>query len=365
VQGSISRLGVKALDANGAIFTISELNEIQKGMAKPGFKMDPMAEYVGMQMGIDPLAVINRQRIAAGMDELKLPESVTSFSTTVNPKLKKLLDSYRTSQISTRAMISTQQFNPGLVPKGYGGMVVSASQKAGVAPNYIAALAEVESTWDPAAVSPTGALGLMQIQRQWHPNYNGGTNPQANLDYGASYYKQLLDKYGDPVKAAGAYNSGPNRFDEYLTKGRPLPQETVDHMKKFSKVLAKYGDPTQLRSTTTMRNSFAVKQYVSGDPSIQGMNTGSVIYDPVGHGGQAYHNHYEFTTKEQALAAKKLYESKGYRVTSYMRPGDPGAHGKGYAIDVAPPLDLPYDREAERKWSAEANAVIGYDPLQQ
>ena len=63
--------------------------------------------------------------------------------------------------------------------------------------------------------------------------------------------------------------------------------------------------------------------------------------------------------------SKKLYESKGYRVTSYIRPGDPGAHGKGFAIDVAPPLDLPYDREAERKWSAEANAVIGYNPLQQ
>jgi hypothetical protein len=365
VQGSISRLGAKALDSNGSIFTISELNEIQKGMAKPGFKMDPMAEYVGMQMGVDPLTVINRQRIAAGLGELALPESVTNFSTTVNPKVKKLLDSYRTSQISARAMISTQQFNPGLVPKGYGPMVVSASQKAGVAPNYIAALAEIESTWNPSNRSSTGALGLMQIQQQWHPNYKGGTDPQANLDYGASYYKQLLDKYGDPVRAAGAYNSGPGRFDEYLTKGRPLPQETIDHMKKFSQTLAKYGDPTQLRSTATMRNSFAVRQYVSGDPAIQGMNTGSVIYDPVGHGGQAYHNHYEFATKEQAAAAKKLYESKGYRVTSYIRPTDTGAHGKGFAIDVAPPTDLPYSREAERKWSAEANAVIGYNPLQQ
>jgi hypothetical protein len=365
VQGSISRLGVKALDANGAIFTISELNEIQKGMTKPGFKIDPMAEYVGMQMGVDPLAVINRQRIAAGLDELTLPDSVTSFSTTVNPKVKKLLDSYRTSQISARAMISTQQFNPGLIPKGYGPMVVSASQKAGVAPNYIAALAEVESTWNPSSRSGSGAIGLMQIVPGSHPNYKGGTDPQANLDYGAAYYAQLLRKYGDPVRAAGAYNVGPGAFDEYLTKGTPLPQETINHMQKFSKTLAKYGDPRQLRSTTTMRNTFAVRQYVSGDPSIQGMNTSSVIYDPVGHGGQAYHNHYEFTTKEQAAEAKKLYESKGYRVTSYIRPGDPGAHGKGFAIDVAPPVDLPYDREAERKWSAEANAVIGYDPLQQ
>jgi len=364
VQGSVARLGVKALDSNGSIFTISELNTIEQDMKKPGFKMDPMAEYIGRQMGIDPLAVINRQRIAAGLTPVQLPESTTTFSQTVNPVFKRMLDAYQTPMTSARAMTSTRTFNPTLIPKGYGPLVIQAAQSAGVAPNYIAALAEIESGWDPNAGSSVGAIGLMQIYPPYHPQYTGGKDPQANLNYGASYYAQLLKKYGDPVKAAGAYNSGPGRFDEYLTQGRPLPQETINHMAKFSKALAKYGDVSQLRSTTTMRNTFAVKQYVSGDPAIQGMNTGSVIYDPVGHGGQAYHNHYEFATKQQAMEAKKLYESKGYRVTSYIRPGDPGAHGKGYAIDVAPPLDLPYDREAEAKWSAEANAVIGFNPLQ-
>jgi len=365
VQGRIADLGVKALDSNGAIFTVSELNTISQEVNKPGFKMDPMAEYVGRLMGVDSFTVINRQLKAAGMPMIELPEAAVRFSTQANPELVRKLRAYQTPEISTRAQISTRQFDPGRIPGGYGSMVVAAAQAANTAPNYIAALAEIESGWNPNAGSSVGAIGLMQIYPEAHPQYQGGKDPQANLTYGAQYYAQLLRKYGDPVKAAGAYNSGPGRFDEYLTKGRPLPQETVNHMEKFSKALAKYGDPTQLRSTTTMRRTFAVRQYVSGDPNIQGMNTGSVIYDPVGHGGQAYHNHYEFATKEQAAEAKRLYESKGYRVTSYMRPGDPGAHGKGYAIDVAPPLDLPYDREAEAKWSAEANAVIGYNPLQQ
>jgi len=364
VQSSVARLGVKALDSNGSIFTISELNTIEQNMKKPGFKMDPMAEYIGRQMGVDPLTVINRQRIAAGLTPAQLPESTVTFSQTVNPQLKRMLDAYQTPMLSTRAMTSTRTFNPNLIPNGYGSMVVAAAEKYGVAPNYIAALIEIESSWNPNAGSSVGAIGLMQIYPPYHPQYKGGTEPQANIDYGTSYYNQLLRKYGDPVKAAGAYNAGPGRFDEYLTQGKPLPQETINHMAKFSKALAKYGDVSQLRSTTTMRNTFAVRQYVSGDPAIQGMNTGRVIYDPAGHGGQAYHNHYEFATKQQAMEAKKLYESKGYRVTSYIRPGDPGAHGKGYAIDVAPPTNLPYDREAEAEWSAKANAVIGFNPLQ-
>ena len=255
VQGRIGELGVKALDSNGAVFTISELNTIEQNAAKPGFKMDPMAEYVGRLMGVDPFTVINRQRAAAGLPLMQLPESTTRFSTQANPELLRKLQSYGTPEISTRTMASTGTFDVSRVPGGYGQMVETASKASNVAPNYIAALAEIESTWDPNATSPTGAIGLMQIQQQWHPSYQGGKDPQANLTYGAQYYGQLLRKYGDPVLAAGAYNAGPGRFDEYLNSGRPLPQETVDHMRKFSKALAKYGDLSQLQSRHTMRTS--------------------------------------------------------------------------------------------------------------
>ena len=63
--------------------------------------------------------------------------------------------------------------------------------------------------------------------------------------------------------------------------------------------------------------------------------------------------------------AKILFERNGYRVTSYLRPNDTGsAHSRGVAIDVAPPLDLPYTDEAEAEWSARANALIGFNPLE-
>ncbi len=116
---------------------------------------------------------------------------------------------------------------------------------------------------------------------------------------------------------------------------------------------------------------FKVVQYVSGDPAIRGKSTADrrIVYDngdgPRGHGGKNYHNHYEFATQEQAAAAKALFEQNGYRVTSYLRPYDSGsAHSRGVAIDVAPPPSLPYTDEAEAEWSARANALIGFDPLE-
>lgn len=106
-----------------------------------------------------------------------------------------------------------------------------------------------------------------------------------------------------------------------------------------------------------------VVQYVSGDPAIKGKSNGRIVYDAVGHGGMNYHNHYEFETQADAIRAKQIFESHGYRVTSYMRPDDKdSAHSHGVAIDVAPPLNLPHTPEAEAAWSAAANRLIGFDP---
>ena len=106
-----------------------------------------------------------------------------------------------------------------------------------------------------------------------------------------------------------------------------------------------------------------VVQYVSGDPAIKGKSNGRIVYDAVGHGGMNYHNHYEFETQADAIRAKQIFESHGYRVTSYMRPDDKdSAHSHGVAIDVAPPLKLPHTPEAEAAWSAAANRLIGFDP---
>ncbi|QDP67908.1 MAG: hypothetical protein Unbinned8622contig1003_48 [Prokaryotic dsDNA virus sp.] len=114
--------------------------------------------------------------------------------------------------------------------------------------------------------------------------------------------------------------------------------------------------------------SLEVVQYVSGDPAIKGRTSGRIVYDPRGgvggHGGNNYHNHYQFATQEQAARAKAIFDSDPKcKVSSYLRPHDhDSAHSQGTAVDVAPGPSLPYTEQAEREWSAYCNSLIGFNP---
>ncbi len=102
-------------------------------------------------------------------------------------------------------------------------------------------IASIESggTADPTrAVNPNSqASGVMQLL----PATFSGVSPKGNIfnlrdnvDAGARYYRQMFDRYHDPVKAAGAYNFGPGNFDEYLAGKRSLPAETVSYMARVA-----------------------------------------------------------------------------------------------------------------------------------
>lgn len=108
-------------------------------------------------------------------------------------------------------------------------------------------------------------------------------------------------------------------------------------------------------------SGYELVQYVTGD--VTAAHDGdALIVDPEGHGGDHYHNHYEFATVAQRKRAAAAFRSAGFRVTSEVRPGDPGSHGVGRGLDVAPPLNLPRTVEAEARWSQAANTILGFTP---
>jgi soluble lytic murein transglycosylase-like protein len=125
----------------------------------------------------------------------------------------------------------------------FSAFVAEASQRFNIPGNWIRAVMRIESGGDPHAVSPKGAMGLMQIMpktyaglRARHHLGPDAYNPRDNILAGAAYLRELLDRYGSSGFLA-AYNAGPARYDEHLATGRPLPPETQVYIAMLSPVI--------------------------------------------------------------------------------------------------------------------------------
>ena len=113
----------------------------------------------------------------------------------------------------------------------FGDHIAQAAQRFHLPAAWIRAVLAAESNGNPRAVSPKGALGLMQVMpatwadlRIRHRLGGDPYDPHDNIIAGAAYIRLLYDRYGSPGWIA-AYNAGPGRYEASL-KGRPLPRET-------------------------------------------------------------------------------------------------------------------------------------------
>ncbi len=114
--------------------------------------------------------------------------------------------------------------------------VTEAAQRSGIPASWIRAVMQAESGGDARAVSPKGAMGLMQIMPEtWATlrlRYGLGADPfdpHDNIIAGAAYLRELHDRYGSPGFLA-AYNAGPARYEDHVATGQPLPAETRSYV---------------------------------------------------------------------------------------------------------------------------------------
>ena len=117
--------------------------------------------------------------------------------------------------------------------------IARASQRFALPDTLIRAVIAIESGGAVFAVSPKGAMGLMQLMpgtwaelRQRHGLGVDPFDPCDNIFAGTAYLREMLDRYGDPGFLA-AYNAGPRRYESYLG-GRPLPPETIAYIARLS-----------------------------------------------------------------------------------------------------------------------------------
>ena len=85
-------------------------------------------------------------------------------------------------------------------------------------PDLVNSVIRAESGFNVRAVSPKGAQGLMQLMPQTASQLGvqNAFDPQANVEGGARYLRELLERYDfDLIKALAAYNAGPQRVEQY------------------------------------------------------------------------------------------------------------------------------------------------------
>jgi hypothetical protein len=121
--------------------------------------------------------------------------------------------------------------------------VAEAALRFGIPTSWITAVMQAESRGVVRAVSPKGAMGLMQIMPDtWsglRSRYGLGPNPfdpHDNIVAGAAYLRELHDRYGTAGFLA-AYNAGPGRYEDHLASGRPLPAETQAYVAALAPLL--------------------------------------------------------------------------------------------------------------------------------
>ena len=139
--------------------------------------------------------------------------------------------------------VATEQHNVATAADPITAVIAEASQRFGIPASWIRAVMQVESFGDVRALSPKGAMGLMQIMPEsWatlRSRYGLGGDPydaHDNILAGAAYLRELLDRYGSPGFLA-AYNAGPARYEDHLATGRALPAETQAYVTSLAPMI--------------------------------------------------------------------------------------------------------------------------------
>ena len=142
------------------------------------------------------------------------------------------------------------------------------ASRQGIRADLVRAVIQVESAFNPRAVSPKGAMGLMQLMPATAARFGvrDPFNAAENIRAGVTYLRQLLDRYDDNEQLAlAAYNAGPGAVDKYGSKIPPY-KETQNYVLKITGIRGKVQPGPGAKM-------YRVTEIVDGRPVIRYTNT--------------------------------------------------------------------------------------------
>jgi hypothetical protein len=335
LRAEIHEKGIETvINTKGTIINSQEeAAELSRQVRQPGFILPGkfmIPTTASKDRGHDPMVTFNAQLAAWGEKPIPPPPSLDHVNKNVSPELQALLYNNPSPNRSSRALGSTNMFTPAIVPNNLGPVIQADAQAAGINPAYSAALSDVIGDY--------------------------------SSDMTVNYATRLRET-GSPVAAAIGM----------LADQGYVGQALMNKQRDFVISMYKYGGGLEALNMMK-RGGFTERtvQIVHGNEAMISYRGGAdgraVFYDAKAHSGANEHVHAQLKTKEDVAALKQKasttidpFSGKPYRITSELR-NDPGAHGSGLALDIAPPLDLPVEYEAA--WYHEFFRQMGMNPFQ-
>ena len=138
-----------------------------------------------------------------------------------------------------------------LYPVEYTDRLIAWSREFNLDPALVAAVVRCESRFHADAVSPRGAIGLMQIMPEtgaWIADQLDGSgytvdqlyDPEVNLWFGTWYLRFLLDRFEQMDDALAAYNAGPSRVAAWQAEESPRYPETATYVDRVKRSVTVY-----------------------------------------------------------------------------------------------------------------------------
>lgn len=325
---------------------------INQSKANQQVTIPPLAQYIADQTGgkFSALDVINRQLKAQNLDQIPL-QAYERAQASISPEFQRLVN-YRPSMARTdRALLSSgqpavyQSHRPldstlGILASKYGldrekaitmGAIMMA--ESGGRPGEVNNNPRTgDLSYGLFQINMIGSLGPARMKQYGLSSYDDLKNPSRNIDVAV----KILNTSG--FTPWGAYTNG--SYKQYLPAAR-----------------AAYDRMTTSPSGNVWRNpgymNPDVIEYITGDrthPNYQ-----------ADHGGWNKHEHIAFRSRAALEKAKADLVARGYRISSERggKHAKDSFHYKGLAIDVAPPMNLPWDKESERRWSDGVRRIVG------
>lgn len=225
----------------------------------------------------------------------------------------------------------------------------------GIDPLLIKAMIKVESNFNPEAVSPKGAIGIMQLMPATAERVGVADpfNPVENIEGGVKYFNKLMNMFNDVTLAIAGYNAGENAVIRY---GYQIPpySETIEYVEKV------YVHYDHLRNSHSERNikSLVAEKKNKAKPASAGTKTRSFIYvETLGDEKVASRSTNKPHTPVKPVPAQKITPQKTKQIVEEVNVDSVSAGSESlitsspegrYAVQLASFPDIQAAREMEQ-----------------